>query len=97
MRNLAIMGRVAEMFDRRKELRSFADEEVILLVGGEAKPELARVTDRSAGGMRITHKVHLDEGAVIHVLTPASNTRVRVMWTSEEGGMFISGLQITKG
>jgi hypothetical protein len=92
--NLGIVERVAEMLDLRKEPRLFADDQVILLIGGEGKPEVARVIDRSAGGMRVTHKVYLDGGADIQVLTPVATARAHVAWTTEEAGVFISGLRL---
>ena len=94
--NLGIVERVTEMLDRRKDARLFGNQEVILLVPGDATPQVARVADRSAGGLRITHKVHLDEGTEIRVLTPCGNTSARVVWTSEESGKLVSGLRLAK-
>jgi len=91
-----IVGRMTEILVRRREPRLFADEQVILLVGVEARPAVARVMDRSVSGLRITHKVPLGEGNRIQVLTPTGVWRARVVWTTEEEGMWVSGLQLAK-
>ena len=81
--------------DRRQELRTFADAQVIVVCSDPGrKVGAARLIDQSANGLRIRHDLSLHKDDVVTIMTPEVDIRARVVWVAGDGTRLESGLEV---
>ena len=80
-RNTVAIDRTAPVAERRRDLRAFADFQIVVVCQNR-KVGPARLIDRSPLGLCIRHDLSLHVGDVITVMTPEVDVQARVVWAA---------------